>query len=116
MMISIKEAKDISIENWKYKLNVDNNLSYYLEKYPDLIDYYKCGFCYRHGFSNQLTSKRERHEKCNSCELAYSDALPCLSKESLYNQLTDYEDDNEEYSPDLVNKLIEIISQIPEDE
>ncbi len=108
-MISIKLAKEISLLKWEGELNDINNNNKIKDLYPEAHNYYYCGFCIRHNYSNYP----EDRDNCLNCEIAKSKAKNCLDDGSLYNLI---EDSKEDLRTELIKEMIEIIKNIPEDD
>ena len=106
-MISIKLAKEISLLKWDGELNGINNNDKIKKLYPNANNYYYCGFCIRHNYSNYP----DDINKCLNCEIAKSEAKNCLHDNSLYNSIKDSYQDLKVKS---IKKLIVIIKNIPE--
>lgn len=112
-MISIKLAKEISLIKWNAELNDGDYLYELKEKFPDLYDeikiHFSCGFCLRHDYVHY---DKENEIKCNNCEFGKI-AGKCTEENSLYDKI-DFSD--EEESKKLIEELIEIIKNIPEED
>lgn len=120
-IISIKEAKEISIAKWERKLFDFNELMYdeynkklteFHNKYPSLRNHFSCGFCYRHGVNFETTHKLNN---CKNCELGKTEAKICIEDGSLYDFIEESGED-EDTIKDAIEQLIRIIKEIPDEE
>lgn len=107
-MISIKEAKRLSLIKWRGELNDTPDYSG-LKDYPNLREHFYCGFCLRHGYTYPDTKN-----VCKNCELALTNAGVCSKDGSLYDRIENIETDVT-VRDSLIQELIEIIENIPED-
>lgn len=119
-MISIKEAKEISIAKWTRELDdnsedyftASDKMKYFSKKYPDLITHHSCGFCLRHGFN---WNAHGTDKCCQNCELASTEAKACILDGSLYSFIEESEENN--FQIELaIKQLIQIIKDIPDEE
>lgn len=120
-MISIKEAKEISITKWERNLydfnshefcEADEKLKNFHKKYNTLRNYFSCGFCFRYGMNFETTHKIEC---CKKCELGKTEAKICLYANSLYSFIEESEEDGIKIKV-AIKQLIEIIKNIPEED
>lgn len=108
-MISIKEAKRLSLLKWNGEL-IDSPDYSGLNDYPNLNDYFYCGFCLRHGYTCP-----ENSSVCDDCEIALSAAGNCTRGDSLYNRIEEVETDYDKRQ-ESIRELIQIIENIPDGE
>jgi hypothetical protein len=113
-MISIKLAKEISLLKWEGELNDINNKKIIEALYPNAHEYFYCGFCIRHNYSNYPSDIT----KCLNCEIAASPAKSCLNDDSLYNKIENLDCYEEEIDlkNEAIKEMIEIIKNIPEED
>lgn len=114
-MISIKLAKEISIAKWEDELGIKEStikLKEYQNQYSTLRNHHNCGFCLRYGYSYETHSAKNI---CSKCEISSTPAKCCLNDDSLYNYITESDDDYENIE-EAIKELIEIIKNIPEED
>ena len=111
-MISIKLTKEISLLKWEGELNGVNNKKLIEGLYPNAHEYFYCGFCIRHNYSNYPSDIT----KCLNCEIALSPAKSCLNDDSLYNKIEELEFDEQDLRNEAIKEMIEIIKNIPEED
>jgi len=109
-MISIKEAKEISLIKWNGELNETEYFSIISKLNPKAKNHFYCGFCLRHGYGYSCNQ-----EACIACGIGQSEAVCCSESHSLYDQIENegmYFDEKQE----LIRQFIQIIENIPDEE
>ena len=111
-MISVKLAKEISLLKWEGELNDINNNDKILKLAPNAHNYFYCGFCIRHNYSDYPDDK----DNCLNCEITLSSAKCCLNDDSLYDKIVELDCFDISLKIEAIKQFIGIIKNIPEED
>lgn len=111
-MISVQEAKRLSLIKWECELHGTNYRDILEEMEPTISTYFHCGFCLRHGYDYY----NRNNGFCDNCEVKTSPALGCCDNNSLYERIILCDElNNPGIKEILIKKFIEILKNIPDE-